>query len=123
MKYTPDYAKGQVIVLFKPDFNRRFAEDFGKGLGFYLSDEEYKFGNNVFIYNVNEGKEKESIEVLEKYKEFIEWAEQRDLLLESRWESLEHAIDMIKDLSDDAGLNDKDYNDRLKEIADNLKQK
>ncbi|AJF61120.1 TPA: hypothetical protein HA239_05320 [Candidatus Woesearchaeota archaeon] len=117
MTYTPDYAKGQVLVLFiNPGTDRGFAEKFGKGLGYELSKEEYAHSNAPhFIYLTPEGEEQAAIDNFLNYAAFVESAELRDIKLEKRWESMGRLEELIGDYTE-AAESDENYGKLLEEI-------
>lgn len=121
MEYRPEYAKGQILVVFKNNCSEDFACDFGRTIGYRLSDEDYKH-IDAYIFKTELGKEKEAIERFKAYPEFVDWADLRDIKIESRWDSLEQAIDKVQELYDNIELPDNQYNQKLDEICIYLKQ-
>lgn len=121
MGYKGRHAKGEILVSFRNNCgNKNFARIFGKAIGYELSDEEYERGTDCFIYKTKVGKEKEACERFEELSDFVELACRRDVKLESRWKDLENAIEMLRDIHDNVELPDKEYTEKIKEIADYL---
>jgi hypothetical protein len=121
MGYEPEYAKGQILVVFKNRCGEGFAQDFGKTLGYRLLDETYEHGE-AYIFQTEVGKENEAKERFAAYSEFVDWADLRDIKMEARWNSLEQAIAKIQDLHDNVEIPDNSYNQRLKEIIEYIRQ-
>lgn len=120
--YNPTHAKEQILVCFKIDCGEAFARDFGRGTGYTLSDEQYKYGHNVFIYNTVEGEESKACEVFRAYSDFIDWAELRDIKMESKWQSLKEIITMIESLRDNVEIPDKEYYEKIHGIIASLQK-
>jgi len=121
-KYSPLYAKGEIIVGFRKLVhpNIDLAEMFAQAWG-YKVKEGTEFYPNAFIYLTDPGKEQEAIDFFLGKTEFIEWAERRDLRLESRWKDLEHCINELRQIDEDAGqLSSEDYNIKLQEMIEQL---
>ncbi|MEA3514552.1 MAG: hypothetical protein U9R34_03690 [Nanoarchaeota archaeon] len=121
-KNKQDYTFSEILVGFRQqiDCNDSFAEKFGKGLGYDLVG-DWKYGDNVYIYQVPKDAETEACERFRFKKEFVEWAETKDVKIEKRWESLEEAIDKLDSLHNDAEINDKKYAERLDIIIEYIK--
>ena len=123
-KYTPEYAKGEILVLFKNNnTSSEFASEFGKRIGYTLSTETYDHGD-YYIYKTAIGKEKEAITHFKnnKYSKFVESACLRDNKRETRWSTLEELISMITELNDNIELPDTIYSQKIKEIINYLKK-
>lgn len=123
MAYKPEYAQGQILVVFKRDCSRAFAEDFGKFMEYKLSCEEYEH-DNAYIFETRVGCEEEAVGCFELYPDFVDSAHLRDIKLEKRWDSLEQAKSKLQDLHDNIKVPDKAYNNELENIIrylDNLK--
>jgi len=119
-KYQPKYAKGQILVEFKPQVSRDFAKTFGENIGFKISDEDYEHGT-AFIYQTKPGEEKQAKITFQRHKKFIAWADLRDLRLEARWNELEEIIAALENLGDNADtLGDKDYQSQREALARRL---
>ncbi|MBS3091187.1 hypothetical protein J4217_01935 [Candidatus Pacearchaeota archaeon] len=58
MPYKPRYAKGEILVVFRKSTNEQFAGEFGERIGCKLSKEEYKHGDNAFVYLTQKKEEK-----------------------------------------------------------------
>ena len=114
MQYESDYAKGQILVFFK-DGSKEFVRDFGKLLGYNLSEENYEHGE-AYIFETDVGKEKEAVKIFTAYPDFVSSASLRDIKIEGRWNSLEKALSMVQELHDDAEIPDDKYNSRIEKI-------
>jgi hypothetical protein len=121
MRYVPEYAKGQVLVKFGNAVSEKFAKEFGEVMGYHLSKEEYPPGG-YFIYITPEGKENRAISHFREEKRFVKHVCRRDIKQESRWETLEHAIEMISLLNDTVTISDSSYFKRIREISAYLKK-
>ncbi len=51
MKYKPEWAKGEILVKFHNDVSRDVTREFGEGIGYELSYENYREGGCVYLYN------------------------------------------------------------------------
>ncbi|MDD3150988.1 MAG: hypothetical protein PHV68_09150 [Candidatus Gastranaerophilales bacterium] len=121
MEYKPKYARGQILVVFKNRCNDRFARDFGKTLGYQLMDEKYEHGE-AYLFKTELGKEQEAKKKFAAHFEFVDWAELRDIKIETRWSGLEQAIIKIQELYDNVEIPDDFYSQKLEEIRHYLKQ-
>jgi len=119
IKYKPKYAFGQILVEFKSAKNEQFAREFGKTLGYEMANETYEHGT-AFIYKTKRGEEKTAINQFEKYPEFVNWADRRDIGLESRWNGLESTIRMLQEIADDAEQPDTQYNNNLDKVITSI---
>lgn len=119
--YSPEYARGQIFVLFKRDYDLEFVKEFGETLGYCLSNEDYLW-SSFYIFQTKVGEEQAARQRFESYSEFVESTDLRDLKLESRWGGIEKIIEKIEDLSDEMDLPDKVYNSRIDEIINNLRK-
>ncbi|MBT3397372.1 hypothetical protein HOA55_00900 [archaeon] len=120
MEYEPEHAPGQILVVFKEPTRKDFAQDFGKTLGYELSDEEYNHGD-AYIFQTDVGGEEEAIAKFVPCSEFVDWAGFRDIKIEARWESLEQAMAGIQSLQEEASLPDNLYNEKLEKMVERLK--
>lgn len=120
MGYTPEYAKGQILVEFKGNCGVDKARYLGEGLGYVLSDEEYPYCE-YHIFETEEGKEGAAIEIFAKYREFVKHVCRRDVKMETRWNKLEELAIMVENLNNNVELSDENYNQRLDEITDYIK--
>jgi hypothetical protein len=111
MRYQPKYAKGQILVGFRGDHSEAFAREFGHVLGYKLID-EWDHDSNAYVYSVPENKEDTACKSFALYTEFVAYAMLRDMKLESRWQSLEQAIEMMTELTDDCEIPDSQYTSR-----------
>ncbi len=120
-KYCPDYAKGQILVAFKPgtDASYEFAETLGEVWGYKL-DDQWEHGDNTYIYLTPVDEEENACELLRSKKDFVEWSERRDLKLENRWKDIEEAIKNLSSLCDNCELPDNTYKKRLYEAINPL---
>ncbi len=119
-EYFPEYAKGQIFVFFKRDYALDFVKEFGKTLGYILSDENYPWGS-FHIFQTKVGEEQAARQRFESYSEFVESTDLRDLKLESRWRGIEDIVMKTRDLDDAVYLPDKAYNARIEEIINHLR--
>ncbi|MBT4376333.1 hypothetical protein HOD29_03080 [archaeon] len=117
-KYIPEYAKGEILVCFKEDFLGNFPKQFGKGIGYELK-EEIDYLDSVASFYVNEGEEEKAIEEFQGQKNFILWAEKRDLRFEKRIEFTKNLEDKVKAL--DGTLTKDDFLNQIQEIRTYLK--
>lgn len=119
VRYEPEYSKGEILVNFREDIDPSpdLARSFGMRLGYELKG-FWDHGDNTFIYSTSEGEEEKACLMFKKHADFVDWAEKRDLKMETRWDSLEEIISMMRSLRDNPGLPDKQYDDKLKEISD-----
>lgn len=122
-EYKPYYAKGEIVVCFKEGFGPSIGTDIAKVAG-YKMERPWDYGERIVIYKIPEGEEDKAIKNLEnKYSEFIEWAEKRDLKLESRWNSLEKILEKLTNLRDSSDeLGNKEYSCKLREIEKEIKE-
>ncbi len=122
MEYVPNYANGQILVVFKPALSYDFIYDFANKLGYPLIKipDSYSVGH---IFKTNIGDEKKAIKQFKKYTKFVEYAELRDLKLEERVQKLDQAIEMINNLSENISLPDELFKGRLNDISKYLKDK
>lgn len=88
--------------------------------GYELID-EWEHGSGVFVYRVQDGEEDIACGRFAACSGFIEYAGPRDMKLESRWKSLEHAIESMKSLLDDCEVSDQEYGTRLDKVIDYLR--
>ena len=121
MEYEPEYAQGQILVVFKDDQGEGFARGFGKTLGYELSDERYEHGE-AYIFETEVGGEKKAKEKFSEYSDFIDCVSLRDIKIEARWEGLEQAMTEVQGLHDDSELPDNLYRKRLEGIVNRFKQ-
>lgn len=115
-EYVPEYAKGQILVEYKDGLGFSFANFLGNSMGFpplYSWD----YGTNVIVHKIPEGREIYAIGEFQKYPQFIEWAERRDLKLESRWQRIEICKRLLEDV-DCEHLSDKKFNEEVSRILD-----
>jgi len=121
-KNKQDYACSEILVGFRKQINCNdsFAEKFGKGFGYDLVG-EWNHDYNVYIYQVPKDAETEACERFMSKKEFVGWAETKDVKIEKRWENLEEAIDKLNSLHNDAEISDERYIARLDIIIEYIK--
>ena len=119
MEYQPEYAKGQILVHFKRPYSDAFIREFGETLGYTLLDNEERAGH---VFKTEPGKEEEALNKFKSFSDFVEWTDYRDIKMESRWESLEEAIDLLQQLHDNVEIPDNEYNTKLREIQDYLQK-
>ena len=117
--YKPKYAEGEILVGVK-GYSKDFVKQFGKTLGYELID-EWEHGDNVYIFRTPVNKEDIACKKFLHYKDFVEWAERRDVKLESRWKGIEKTIGVLKDLGDKCEISDEEYRKKIDEIIDSLK--
>jgi hypothetical protein len=116
-----EFVKGQILVCFKKPYCKNFVREFGKTLGYNLSEEEYRYGS-LYIFQTEIGKEEETRKGFEFYSKFVDWTSLRDLKIERRWGELESIIKKFEELSEDvAEISDKDYKQRLNQIIEGIK--
>lgn len=143
-EYKPELAKGEVLVKFldKPGFPKYIScpngikykknfllikpDAFAENMGYeYIGD--WEPCDDIAIFKVPVGKEKEAIKKLNSLDSFVEWAEQRDLTYERRSMDAENALDDMMHVRDYAGeLSKNQYNAKLDEIIsdlENMKEK
>ncbi|MBU1198284.1 MAG: hypothetical protein KKF46_05190 [Nanoarchaeota archaeon] len=118
-EYTPDYAKGEILVCFlnKIDANKGFAKTLAKSLGYELKDEDYEVGGSYIIQTLP-GKEEKACADFKKEKRFVDWAERRDLKLEKRFHDLDTLVALAEEVRDNASDCNLDYNKRLGSLID-----
>ena len=121
MNYEPEYAKGQILVVFKNGGGEGFARDFGEKIGYKLLDKKYEPGD-AYIFQTTAGMEREAVERFSTYSEFIDWADFRDIKLETRLNGLERTIARIQDLRDNVELSDDSFNTKLEGIMSCIQQ-
>lgn len=115
-EYVPEYAKGEILVCF---FDKvEFGEKFGSALGYELSENQWNHAENVVTYKVPVGQEDEAIRIFTGYREFVDWAEKRDLKQEKRWGQLENIVRAAEELRDDVAISEEDYELALGKIAE-----
>lgn len=123
MGYRPEYAKGEIVVQFLVDVNcnKGFVKAFGDILGYEVIEKEGRqYG--YFIFKTKEGDEKKACERFKAEKTFVDYAVRRDTKLESEYENLEQAIDMLRNLIDDVPLPKGGYKKKLDEIIDYIQK-
>ena len=79
-----------------------------KELGPGFLENVYK--NALFIAMKQKGLNVESL------KDFIDWADFRDIKMGARWEKLEEIVFLLQNLSDDVALSNRTYKAKLQEI-------
>jgi hypothetical protein len=118
MTYDPEYSTGEILVCFRKNVDGGFADNFGEIIGYKLSYEK-QFTKGTFVYLTNEGNEEEAIQrFMEHSPRIVDWASRRDLRLERRWQGLDELANRVADLQDEAELPHKQYQERLRSIAD-----
>jgi len=113
MEYEPEYAKGQIVVIWKVNIGK----EFGETLGYKFLGNDYT--NQEIFKTPEEGEEKVGKHFM-KYPEFVETFYLRDLKLERRWESLEEPEQMLNSLRDTCEKPTQEYNQALEEIINYL---
>ena len=117
MAYKPKYSDGEILVSFKEGFgdSKESVQNFCCKLGYQISDENYKHGK-LYIIKTEAGKEREAIRHFEDCPEFTDWADRRDIRLESRWGYLEQILVVTKGLHENPELPKNQYDQRIDEI-------
>jgi len=124
--YKPELARGEILVEFNlPDYITLFSpEKFAESLGYkYVSG--WSVNEDIAVFKVPKGGEKEAIKKIESCKDLVKWAEQRDLTLERRTLAFENMTEKILNLDYDS-LSKKDYNKKIDGLIsdlENMKEK
>jgi len=143
-KYSPEYAKGQILVSWRafpevrgiqlnvdPD---ETAHALGEKLGYplkaienlsgkwYRKEEDEDYLPYAYVFQTEVGKEEEARKRFEEYPEFVEWTGRRDLKLERRGRDLEKIVDDAQVLLYDLEISDKIYDSRIDSLIDALKK-
>nr|MBA4405384.1 hypothetical protein [Nanoarchaeum sp.] len=121
MTYQPDYAEGEIVVSFRTQVSNEFANDFGKLVGYKLKNKS-RFYRDCFVYQTEEGGEDKAVKKFSVYLDIVDWANLRDLNLESRWNGLEQIINSLRILQDTLEVSDEEYIIRINEICDSLRE-
>lgn len=109
-KYKTKKTEGQLNILFKKDAPNGMPDYIFTKLNYEtIPVKDYDW------YTISVGDEKKAIKNLEKYSEFIEWIEKRDI----EWENKDAFIsDLEKIVSDlDASLSGEDFYKKIKELS------
>jgi hypothetical protein len=116
MKYKPEFAKGQIIVIFnqrmKVDYEE-YAKGFANALGYEVLLEE---NESDIIFLTKPGSERKAIRILEK-KPQVEAAYQRDLRYERRAHLQEKIADAADTLMDVLDHRESKYQGSLEELV------
>lgn len=143
-KYSPEYAKGQILVSLRDFPNVRgillnldpieTAHNLGKKLRYplkavenlsgkwYRKEEDEDYLEYAYVFQTEVGKEEEARKRFEEYPEFVEWTELRDLKFERRWKGLERIVDNAQDLISDSELPDNVYDSKIDSLIEKLKK-
>ena len=116
-KYRPKWSNDEVLAFFYLNLSEKTAKNLGEALGYeYLGEWS---DNNVFRFRTLEGGAKEACELLEnRFSELIEWAEPVDLKIDSRCQSLDDVVEMVKNV--DWCTTNKDYKKQIEAIVTHL---
>jgi len=123
---VPRYSEGEILVRYRDVDSKGVCLDaarvMGRIIGYELTGEEYRHAEDVFIYRTEVGREEEAIRAFRdnQYRKFVDWAERRDLNLESRFDSFEEAARMLEEWSDYASGSEKDFEERRQAFMDAL---
>jgi hypothetical protein len=115
MTYKPDYAIGQVIVVFKPDLKvdiEEYAKGYANALGYNVLLEENK---EDIIFKTRPGEEEKAVARLSK-KPQIDTAYRRDLRYERRARMQEKIADEAETLFDILEERESTYQGQLEKI-------
>ncbi len=101
MVYVPEYAAEEVLV--KPHDKYKEIRDISKIIsirsGYELKEKWYK-DPEIYIFSVPVGQEDRACLQFQEDKEFVEWAERRDLKQERIWDSLDEVLGSLENARD-----------------------
>jgi hypothetical protein len=128
-KYKPIYAKGEILVYFKPVLESpnskvKIDENFARVYGDLHHIEFRGFDDlDTAVYLTPPGRELEICRRLRRDKKRVESADRRDLKLVHRMREYDQILDLVNDvLEAEYGVSDKQYKENLETIIERLKQ-
>jgi len=128
-KYKPVYAKGEILVYFKPILESsndkvKVDENFARVYGNLHSLEFIGFDDqDAAVYRTPVGKEQEMCRKLKRDKKRVEGADRKDLKLFHRMREYDEISNLVDDLLETwDNLSDKQYQKNLETIIERLKR-